>query len=78
MAITPWVCHGGIVHIDAAFLAVVPELGAREGSAQIGCDPIGYPKSVGYLLDEFGCLVCMVAIGLTSIHLVNLSMATNT
>ena len=46
LAIAPGVRYGGVVDVDAAFLAVVPELGTRERSTQIGDDPIRHPESV--------------------------------
>ena len=56
LTVTPWVRHRGIVDVDAAFLAKILELGAREGSTQISDDPVKYPKPMGYFLNELGCL----------------------
>ena len=50
--------HGGVVHIDVAFLAKVPEFQSGEGGAQVCDDPIGHSEPVRYLLDELGCLGC--------------------
>ena len=43
LAIAPGVHYRGVVDVDAAFLAVVPELGARERSTQICDDSIRHP-----------------------------------
>ena len=58
LAVAPGVSHGGAVHIDAAFLAEVPEFRSGEGGAQVCDDPIGHSEPVRYLLDELGCLGC--------------------
>ena len=44
--IAPRVHHRGIVDVDAAFLAVVPEFGARERSTQTGDDPLMHSESM--------------------------------
>ena len=58
LAVAPGVGHEGIVHVDAAFLAEVPNFGSGEGGAQVCDDPIGHSEPVRYLLDELGCLGC--------------------
>ena len=58
LAIAPGVHHEGIVDVDAVFLAVVPELGAREQSTQVCDDPVRHSELVRYLLDELGCIGC--------------------
>ena len=50
--------HGGVIHIDAAILAEIPKLGADEGGAQVGDDPVRYSESVGYFFDELSCIGC--------------------
>ena len=77
LAIAPWVSHRGIVYVDAIVLAEVPEFGSGEGGAQVCDDPIGHSELVRYLRDELTALAAVVvATGFTSIHMVNLSMAT--
>ena len=46
LAITPGVRYGGVVDVDAALLAVVPEFGAHERSTQISDDPIRHSELV--------------------------------
>ena len=58
LAVAPGVSHGGVVHIDVAFLAEVPEFQSGEGGAQVCDDPIGHSEPVRYLLDELGGLGC--------------------
>ena len=44
LAIAPGMRHGGLVDVDAGFLAVVLELGTRERGAQVGNDPIRHSE----------------------------------
>ena len=46
LAIALGVCYGGVVDIDAALLAVVPEFRAHERSTQISDDPIRHSELV--------------------------------
>jgi hypothetical protein len=58
--------------------AEIEEFRAGEVGSQVGYDAIWYPKPEYYVLYESTALAGVKeAIGLYSIHLVNLSMATN-
>ena len=78
LAIAPGVRHGGIVDVNAAFLAVVPEFGARNKVPRSVMIQLGTPNRCDISSMNSAALAAVVAVtGLTSIHFVNLSIATN-
>ena len=79
LAIGPRVSDGDIPNIDPAGLAVLPELVAIEVGAQICDDAVGEAIAVHDLIQEVEYPISLGQVmGLTSIHLVNLSIATRT
>jgi hypothetical protein len=72
------VSHGGPVHPDVVILAEVQELPAGELGVVVGDDGFRDPKRWMMLVKNVtACSDLMLFRGQTSIHLENLSMATN-
>jgi hypothetical protein len=72
------VSHDGPVHPDVVILAEVQELSAGELGAVVGDDGVRDPKRWMMLVkNATACSDLMLFRGRTSIHLENLSMATN-
>jgi hypothetical protein len=72
------VSHGGPIHPDVVILAEVQELSAGELGVVVGDDGVRDPKRWMMLVkNATACSDLMLFRGRTSIHLENLSMATN-
>ena len=56
LGVTPWMSHGGIVHIKAALLVEVLEFRSGEGRSKARDDLVGHSEPVRYFFDELGCL----------------------
>jgi hypothetical protein len=50
--VAPWISHRGVVDVDEADLAEVPEVRPYKGLSQVGDDPVTYPEPMGNVLDE--------------------------
>jgi hypothetical protein len=69
--------HGGPVHPDVMILAEVQELSTGELGAVVGDDGVRDPEAMDDVGEATACSDLMLFRGRTSIHLENLSMATN-
>jgi hypothetical protein len=56
LAVAAWMGHQGVVDIDEAVIAKVPEVRLRKGLPQVGDNPVGYPELVGDVFDELRSL----------------------
>jgi hypothetical protein len=52
LAIAPWVGHRGVVDVDEAILAKIPEVRPCKGLAHVGDNPVTYPELMGDVLNE--------------------------
>jgi hypothetical protein len=57
LAIATWVGHRGVVDVDEAVLAEVPEVRPYKSLPQVSDDPVGYPEPMGYVFYEAAWLL---------------------